>query len=68
MIGGMAGSGSGVAFNAARCVVNRILGLTDQPDDYPPQYFAPSRLLDPDKHNWPDLDDQGITENADHRA
>ena len=53
MIGGMAGSGSGVAFNAARCVVNRILELTDEPDDYPEAYFAPSRLLDPANHPWP---------------
>ena len=55
IIGGMAGSGTGVSFNAGRCVVNRILGLTDEPDDYPPEYFAPSRLLDSQHHNWPAL-------------
>ncbi len=55
MIGGMAGSGSGIAFNAARCIVNRILNLTKEPDDYPEEYFAPSRLLDPRTHNWPEL-------------
>lgn len=55
MIGGMCGSGSGVAFNAARCIVNRILALRDEPDDYPEEYFAPSRLLDPDTHRWPQL-------------
>ena len=43
-------------FNAGRCVVNRILGLTDEPDDYPPEYFAPTRLLDPRRHNWPTLE------------
>ena len=53
LIGGMCGSGTGVSFNAARCIVNRILGKTDEPDDYPPEYFAPSRLLDPQHHNWP---------------
>ncbi len=53
IIGGMAGSGSGVAFNAARCIVNRILKIIDEPDDYPPEYFAPSRLLTPEKHKWP---------------
>lgn len=53
IIGGMAGSGTGVSFNAARCVVNRILGFTDEPDDYPPEYFAPTRLLDPQHHTWP---------------
>lgn len=53
IIGGMAGSGTGVSFNAARCIVNRILGLTDEPDDYPPEFFAPTRLLDPQSHPWP---------------
>lgn len=56
IIGGMAGSGSGVAFNAARCIVNRILGRTDEPDDYPEAYFAPSRLLDPQSHPWPTIE------------
>lgn len=55
IIGGMNGSGTGVSFNACRCVVNRILGLTDEPDDYPAEYFAPSRLLDPQQHNWSTL-------------
>jgi len=35
IIGGMCGSGSGVSFNAARCICNRILGITDEPDHYP---------------------------------
>ncbi len=56
IIAGMAGSGTGVAFNAARCVVNRILELIDEPDDYPPEYFAPTRLLDPEHHTWPKLE------------
>jgi aryl-alcohol dehydrogenase-like predicted oxidoreductase len=34
-----------VSFNAARCVGNRTLDITHEPDDYPPAYFAPSRLL-----------------------
>ena len=54
ILGGMAGSGTAVSFNGGRCLVNRILGLTDEPDDYPPQCFAPSRLLDPHNHPWPD--------------
>ena len=53
IVAGMCGSGSGVSFNGARCIVNRILGLDDEPDDYPAEYFAPSRLLDPENHNWP---------------
>ena len=56
IIGGMCGSGSGVSFNGGRCVVNRILGLTDQEDDYPEAYFAPSRLLAPDRHPWPAIE------------
>ena len=53
IVAGMCGSGSGVSFNGARCIVNRILGLDDEPDDYPESYFAPSRLLDPENHVWP---------------
>ena len=56
IIGGMCGSGSGVSCNGGRCVVNRILGLTDQEDDYPEAYFAPSRLLAPDRHPWPAIE------------
>ena len=60
MIGGMAGSGSGVAFNAARCIVNRILGITGESDDYPEAYFAPSRLLDPANHDWPEIEEEEV--------
>jgi len=56
IIGGMAGSGTAVGFNAARCIVNRMLGRTDQPDDFPPQYFSPMRLLNPARHEWPKLE------------
>lgn len=55
IIAGMAGSGTGVSFNAGRCIVNRILELTDEPDDYPPEYFSPTRLLEPRYHKWPEL-------------
>lgn len=57
IIGGMAGSGTAVSFNAARCVVNRILGLATEPDDYPEEIFSPMRLIDPANHNWPDVED-----------
>ena len=53
IIAGMCGSGSGVSFNASRCIVNRILELTDESDDYPAEYFGPSRILDPANHVWP---------------
>ena len=59
IIAGMCGSGSGVSFNAARCIVNRILELTDEVDDYPAEYFGPSRILDPTNHDWP-----GVQETA----
>lgn len=57
IVAGMCGSGSGVSFNAGRCIVNRILGLMEEPDDYPDEYFGPSRLLDPANHNWPDIEE-----------
>ena len=54
VIGGMCGSGTAVSFNAARHVVQQILGL-DGPHDYPAEYFAPSRLLTPRDHPWPSV-------------
>ncbi len=55
ILGGMAGSGTAVSFNGGRCIVNRILGDTSEPDDYPDAYFSPMRLLDPNNHSWPEL-------------
>ena len=55
IIAGMAGSGSAVSFNAARCICNRVLGKIED-DDYPEEYFSPSRLIDPDNHKWPAID------------
>ena len=55
VIGGMAGSGTAVSFNAARCISNRILGNHDEADDYPAEYFSPTRLLDPANHRWPEI-------------
>lgn len=57
LIAGMSGSGTAVSFNAGRCVCGRILGQTTD-DDYPVEYFSPSRLLDPSRHIWPDLSPQ----------
>ena len=56
IIGGMCGSGSAVAFNGSRCICNRILGIETEPDDYPSAYFAPSRVLDPEGHQWPEVE------------
>ena len=56
IIGGMAGSGTAISFNGARCIVNRILGETSEPDDYPAEYFSPQRLLDPAGHTWPEVE------------
>lgn len=56
ILGGMAGSGTAVSFNGGRCIVNRILGDTSEPDDYPDPYFSPMRLLDPAGHHWPDVE------------
>ena len=57
MIGGMAGSGSNVSFNAGRCLVGRVLGADENSDDYPPEYFSPTRILDPQNHPWPELEE-----------
>lgn len=54
IIAGMAGSGSAVSFNAARCLCNRILGKVED-EDYPEEYFSPSRLSDPANHKWPEI-------------
>lgn len=43
MVGGMAGSGSGVSFNGAHHVVKTILGL-DGPDYYPERFFSAKRF------------------------
>jgi glycine/D-amino acid oxidase-like deaminating enzyme len=55
IIAGMSGSGTAVSFNAGRCICQRILGQGEV-DDYPPAYFSPSRLLDPARHTWPEVD------------
>ena len=57
ILGGMAGSGTAVSFNGARCIVSRILGDPSNPDDYPEEYFSPMRLLDPEGHTWPELEE-----------
>jgi len=56
IIGGMAGSETTVGFNAARCIVNRLLGCTDEPDDFPPEYFSPIT------HTWSALEN-GVADN-----
>ena len=55
IIGDMFGSGTAVSFNGSRHVVTRVLGLPDERDDYPEAYFSPSRLLDPSRHVWPEV-------------
>jgi glycine/D-amino acid oxidase-like deaminating enzyme len=57
IIAGLTGSGSNVSYNAARCVVCRILGTAEQ-DDYPEEYFGPSRVMDPKGHRWPAAPDE----------
>jgi glycine/D-amino acid oxidase-like deaminating enzyme len=54
IVAGMVGSGSNVSFNAARCVIARILGTGEQ-DDYPEEYFSPARVLNPKTHRWPSV-------------
>ena len=63
IIAGMAGSGTAVSFNAARWTCDQILGI-DGDNDYPAEYFSPTRLLNPDQHRWPkiELDSQFANE------
>ena len=56
IIAGMCGSGSAIHFNAARHIVQQVLGL-DGPDDYPAEYFSPTRVLDPENPRWPSVQD-----------
>ena len=42
-------------FNAGRCLVKRVLGGGENEDDYSPEYFSPTRILDPQNHSWPVL-------------
>lgn len=58
IVAGMSGSGTAVSFNAGRCIAARIQGNAEE-DDYPPAYYAPSRLLDPARHVWPELNSDG---------
>ena len=44
MVGGLAGSGSGVSFLATQFVVFRMLNI-ECPDYYPEKYFSPSRFF-----------------------
>lgn len=44
MVGGLAGSGSGVSFLATQFVVFKILDI-DCPDYYPEEYFSPRRFF-----------------------
>ena len=56
IIAGMGGAGSAVVFSAAREIARRILGHNGE-DNYPAAYFAPSRLLDPEHHTWPEIEE-----------
>jgi glycine/D-amino acid oxidase-like deaminating enzyme len=44
IVGGMAGSGSGVSFLATQFVIFKILNI-DGPDYYPEKYFSPRRFF-----------------------
>ena len=50
MLGGFAGAGSAVSFNAGQTIVNLILGRPCQPDYHPEQFFSPFRFTDPDRY------------------
>ena len=50
IIGGFAGAGSAVSFNAGQTVVRRILGTVDETNYHPEEYFSPMRFTDPKRY------------------
>ena len=50
IIGGFAGAGSAVSFNAGQTVVRRILGIADETNYHPGEYFSPMRFTDPQRY------------------
>ena len=56
IIAGMCGSGSGVHFNASKNIVCKIADIKNI-DCYPEQYFSPNRILNPNTHKWPEIED-----------
>lgn len=45
--GGFAGAGSAVSFNAGQTIVRRILGIDDETNYHPEEYFSPMRFTNP---------------------
>ncbi len=50
IIGGFAGAGSAVSFNAGQTIVRRILGIADATNNHPEEYFSPMRFTDPQRY------------------
>ena len=50
MLGGFAGAGSAVSFNAGQTIVNQILGRPCEPNYHPEEYFSPFRFTDPSRY------------------
>lgn len=50
MLGGFAGAGSAVSFNAGETIVNLIQGRSCEPNYHPEQYFSPFRFTDPSRY------------------
>ena len=50
MLGGFAGAGSAVSFNAGETLVRRMLGKPCDPEYHPEEYFSPLRFTDPARY------------------
>ena len=50
MLGGFAGAGSAVSFNAGETLVRRMLGKQCDPDYHPEEFFSPLRFTDPARY------------------
>ena len=50
MIGGFAGAGSAVSFNAGETIVRRMLGQECEPEYHPEEFFSPLRFTAPERY------------------
>ena len=53
MLGGFAGAGSAVSFNAGETIVRRMLGQVCDPEHHPEEFFSPLRFTDPARYGPP---------------
>ena len=55
IIGGFAGAGSAVSFNAGKTIVDQVLGNSPEPNYHPEEFFSPMRFTDPRRYGRRDF-------------